>query len=1024
MRTAVLWLLGALLHCGSVWSLDADLGLHQLTHRAYTAAEGAPSMIVAMAQTNDGTLWLGSTSGLVRFDGQRFVRYPGPLDDPLPSRMVGALIAAPDGGLWIGYQYGGYSLLKGRHLTHFGVGIGSSVIQFAWDRDGALWAATNAAGLQHFKGGVWERVASDLIPYGRAVVVDTAGNLWVGTRDRIFVRRRGEAEFREAAKMSSTNNVIRYLAASDDGSVWALAGDAIARMDPPWNPHPAGKRIDLGPGAYHPLMFDDRGGLWIGGDPLRRIPRGVLVEEQNSGEPRADADQFNHVDGLTAGYVGHMFLDREHNVWVSTNTGLNRFSRSNVVRLSMPMCPGPGYALAAGDGGTLWAACERIDSGVGFVFEIRNGSVASRQDAENFTAAYRDAGGTVWFAGPKALGHLEGRRIVTTPLPVEASGIDAQAIARDQSGAVWVSMTTKKGVYRFAGGQWNFISELPNYMATAEAVTSDDAVWFGYTRGTLARLRGKSVDLFSEADGLSVGEVLALRAQGVQLWVGGGLGLEHFDGRRFVPIRSASSNAFTGVSGIVATESGDLWLNANDGIAHIPRQELERAVLDPNYRVQNETFDSLDGVPGAPMQIRPLPSAIETTDGRVWFATIAGVVSIDAAHLLRNTLPPPVRIWSLGSHGRIFAPVSGLSLPAHSDSLQIGYSAGSLVIPERVHFRYKLEGLDHEWQDAGNRREALYTNLGPGHYRFQVIASNNDGVWNDQGASIEFTIRPALYQSKWFYALCGLLGLALLVLLYRLRVRQVSAQIRLRLGERLAERERIARDLHDTLLQGVQGLIWRFQAATDRIPRNEKARELMEQSIERADRLLAESRDRVKNLRESPTTAVELSRALAAEGQELALAGSAQFKTRVEGLTRELNPIVREEVFLIAREALSNAFRHSGAQHIEAEVIYGDPALEVRVRDDGRGIGSVALHDDANMSHFGLQGMRERALRIRSQLVVWSKPGTGTEIDLTVQADVAYKGRSGAVRRAWWRRTVAAVAPGRVPSGQDRRLGE
>ena len=347
MRTAALWLLSALLHCGSVWSLDADLGLHQLTHRAYTAAEGASEHDRRdVAQTSDGMLWLGSTSGLARFDGQRFVRYPGPFDDPLPSLMVGALIAAPDGGLWIGYSYGGYSLLKGGRLTHFGLGTGGAVHQFAWDRDGALWAVTTGGGLQRFKGGVWEREASDSISNGRAVVVDAAGNLWVGTRDRILVRRRGEALFREAAKISSTYNPIHYLAASDDGSVWAAIADgAIARMDPPWNPRAAGKRIDLGPGVYYPLMFDDRGGLWIGGDPLRRIPRGVLVEEQNSGESRADAGQFNHVDGLTAGYVGYMFLDREHNVWVSTNTGVNRFSRSNVVRLSLPMCPGPGYAL-------------------------------------------------------------------------------------------------------------------------------------------------------------------------------------------------------------------------------------------------------------------------------------------------------------------------------------------------------------------------------------------------------------------------------------------------------------------------------------------------------------------------------------------------------------------------------------------------------------------------------------------------------------------------------------------------------
>lgn len=277
-------------------------------------------------------------------------------------------------------------------------------------------------------------------------------------------------------------------------------------------------------------------------------------------------------------------------------------------------------------------------------------------------------------------------------------------------------------------------------------------------------------------------------------------------------------------------------------------------------------------------------------------------------------------------------------------------------------------------------------------------------MWNNEGASVDFTISPAFYQTKWFYALCALLFVTALVVLHELRTRQVGAEIRGRLEERLAERERIARELHDTLLQGVQGLIWRFQAATDRIPPGEKARALLEQSIERADRLLAESRDRVKELREPSNAAVELSQALAAEGEHLAITGVPRFRTSVEGTIRELHPIVHEEAFLIAREALTNAFRHTGAQHIEAEVSYRESALQVRVCDDGRGITPDVLRSEKASNHFGLLGMRERAQKIRAHMVVWSKPGAGTEVDLRVPADIAYPTRKQAWRYRLWRR--------------------
>jgi signal transduction histidine kinase len=319
-----------------------------------------------------------------------------------------------------------------------------------------------------------------------------------------------------------------------------------------------------------------------------------------------------------------------------------------------------------------------------------------------------------------------------------------------------------------------------------------------------------------------------------------------------------------------------------------------------------------------------------------------------------------------------------------------------------VGFRYKLEGSDPDWQDAGNRREAFYTNLTPGRYTFRVVAANSDGVWNTSEASVSFTIRPAFYQTTWFYALRALLCLAALYALYTVRTRQLAAQVRGRLEVRLAERERIARELHDTLLQGVQGLILRFHAVAGRISQRDPARALMEQALGRADQILVEGRDRVKDLRSTAGDDVDLPVALTAEGEQLVLAHPAQFRTTVQGAHRDLHPIAREEIFLIAREALGNAFRHAGARHIEAEVSYGEAVLHVRIRDDGGGISAEVLDAGERPGHFGLLGMRERAEKIRAQLKIWSKPGAGTEIDLQVPAEVAYRRSQTVSRRTWW----------------------
>jgi signal transduction histidine kinase len=326
--------------------------------------------------------------------------------------------------------------------------------------------------------------------------------------------------------------------------------------------------------------------------------------------------------------------------------------------------------------------------------------------------------------------------------------------------------------------------------------------------------------------------------------------------------------------------------------------------------------------------------------------------------------------------------------------LQIAYTATSLTIPERVRFRYKLEGQDQDWLEAGTRREAIYDNLGPGDYKFRVIAANNDGVWNESGAALEFSVLPAWYQTFWFYSACvAALALALWAL-HQLRLRQLERQFDKALETRVDERTRIARELHDTLLQSFQGILLRFQAVSNLLPvRPEEAKKDLDAAIDQASQAVAEGRGAVQGLRSSTAVSNDLAETIKTLGEELGASGNHQrpvFVVTVAGTPRDLRPIVRDEVYRIAGEALRNAFRHAQANRIEVELHYDPRQLRLRIRDDGKGIESHVVQNAGRAGHFGLHGMQERAKIIGANLELWSNVGSGTEVELTTPASHAY----------------------------------
>jgi signal transduction histidine kinase len=432
---------------------------------------------------------------------------------------------------------------------------------------------------------------------------------------------------------------------------------------------------------------------------------------------------------------------------------------------------------------------------------------------------------------------------------------------------------------------------------------------------------------------------------------------------------------------------------------------VDATLHDFRRSLHGEIFDFRDGVPGAASPIRPLPSAILAHDGRIWLTGTSGAAWIDPAHTYRNPVPPPVAVEAIVADGRRYDPAIPAKLPMLPSNVRIDFTALSLSMPERVEFRYWLVGHDTGWQESVTRRSAFYTNLKPGDYRFRVIACNNDGVWNESGASVAFTVPPAFFQTAWFEALCVAAGGAILWGVYLLRLRQVSAQMQSRIRERLGERERIARELHDTLLQGIQGMILRFQAAANQMPRNDPTRRMMEDTLDSADQVVTEGRERVRDLRSHSDALNQLPQALSSAGQELSGEGSAaRFRLMVEGTPKELRQPMSDAAYRVAREALLNAFHHAQARQIEVILTYRRHELRLRVCDDGRGIDPQILGMGGRPDHWGLPGMRERSAKIGARFSVTSRPGAGTQVELTIPAAVAYQGgQNGRFWRWPWR---------------------
>lgn len=980
----------------TAFSLDPTRSMSQYIRNHWGPEQGFPGGPVhAIAQTPDGYLWIGAERGLVRFDGLKFQLLDPASNPSLPEGPVLGLATDREGRLWIRmqgprllrYQAGRFADLRAEfkipelgitamYRTPAGEILFSTLIngllQYRDDRfipiaslsnrpnflvlsmaesaTDTIWLGTRDAGLYRLRGNEIESIAQGLPdPKINCLLPDGDRDLWIGT-DRGLVRWSGEKLTRDGVPQRLQHLQALTTLRDRDANLWiGTATNGVFRFHNGMlssldeDPAGAGKSVST--------LFEDReGNLWIGGvHGLDRLREGAFRT-------------YSSAEKIPAS-IGPVFADLTQRIWFApVEGGLYWMIDRQVERIGLDGLARDIVYSISGTGQDLWIGRQRGGltqlHAEGNTFAVRTHTEANGLAQNSVFAVHQSRDGSVW-AGTLSGGvsHLQNGQFTTYLQSSAASGTgpasnSISAIAEGPDGNMWFA--TPNGLSLFSNGRWQS---------------------------------------YSTRDGLPSESVLCLSmgASGI-LWIGTGKGLAFIQPGHTPTIRSFAAALQEPILGLAEDRRGSLWLSLSNRVVEIKREALLAGSIQNGQMREYGPADGLRAIEGGKRN----RSVVADSLGRIWFSLPQGLSMVDPAQAAKDggsSISNQVDLLSILVDGRSFDRASSIRLPPIRQRLSFRFTGLNLTAPESLRYRFRMEGFEPGWNETDGTGEASYTSLGPGQYRFHVMASNAYGQWNGVETILPIEIEPEFWQTWWFrLAAVGALGL-LAATIYRLRLRQLTRQMNLRFEAQMAERMRIAQDLHDTLLQGCISASMQLHIAADQVPADSAAKPMLNRIVELMSRVIDEGRNAVRSLRTPTGNSLDLEEAFSRIPRELGPHQNGQqadFRVVVEGRPRMLHPILRDEIYRIGREAILNAFRHAQAGLIEVELEYEAKTLHVLVRDNGRGIDAQVLRSGRD-GHWGLAGMRERAERIGARLQVRSRADAGTEVDLAVPGSIAYQ---------------------------------
>ncbi|MEP7342814.1 MAG: two-component regulator propeller domain-containing protein [Acidobacteriota bacterium] len=964
----------------------------QYLHDTWRVENGLPqNSVYAIAQTPDGYLWMGTSAGLVRFDGLRFTTFNSSNTRAIKRNTIARLLADRDGNLWIDtlsggilrYQNGQFNPITAQEYLPEG-----AVTAWCKDSNGVFWIVSlSSSRLMRWQGNrfvkvpIDEKITSSPI---LSMTFDRQGTLWLGTREAGLWRWADNQLTQLTTKDGLPNDKVNILRQDRNGDLWIGTDQGICK----WSRGKITKEgipENLQRGRILALHADNDGNLWIGlsGGGLFRFYAGRAIA-------------FSPKNGLTGNTVTSFFEAPEGGLWVGTTSGLDRFRDGVFATFTTAegLSTDDVGSIAVDANGGLWIA----PTGGG-LYRYKDGAcIAYRNDGLANDRVYsiaKSSTGGLWLGRQTGgLTYLDLNNPGNSRTYTERDGLPQNnifTVFEDRDGSVWIGTVT--GVLcRLRDGKFTVYSAKNGF--TADNINTIiqqkhgqhqhgqdklGSILIGSNKG-LIRFSDGVFTTHTTKDGLASDEVKCLLEDSTgAVWIGTSAGLTRFKHGSFasVQLKDGPPNLL----GIIEDEQNNIWLSGAKGIFRASLQELNEVADGRIKDVTPIAYNTFDGLRRAEV-VAGNPVSVRADDGRLWFSTSQGVAMADSARTPHNTTPPPIHIESILADAEPSGPLDmngAISIKPGVTKVEINYTGINLLIPDRVRFRYKLENYDHEWTDAGTRRFVQYPRLSPGKYLFRVIACNNDGVWNDTGATAAFRVQPFFYQTYPFYALCAaFVGMAAWGF-HRLRLQQIRKQMRERFVMVLAERTRVAREIHDTLLQGFTGISLKLDAVAQQLPGESKAKQQLETVLEQADQALTEARHAVWDMRSPLVEAHGLANALASSARQIIEGTPVRLNFEVEGSVRDLPPGIEDNLLRICQEAVTNAIKHGRAKQVTVVLNYDRRQVRLHIEDDGCGF-DLSTVQAAKNGHFGLVGMQERVKKLGGELTLNSRPGFGTKV--------------------------------------------